>query len=197
MGYQTRESVRGAMSDTVDRSLDHLPPAAARLAALLARPKTVAAACVIVLAGLGWIYLALLVAASEVPAGAGYFAARVCRHLPSGAGDRRRLLLVASMWSAMVLAMMLPSAAPMILTYAEIADTAARKGERIVSPFVLAGGYAAVWLGFARGRRARATRSHARRAGSTAAWRRRARCCPARSSSPPGSTSSPRSSTPA
>ena len=57
--------------------------------------------------------------------------------------------IVASMWSAMTLAMMLPSAAPMILTYAEIADTAARKGERIVSPFTLAAGYTLVWLGFA------------------------------------------------
>ena len=136
------------MSDTVDRSLNHLPPAAARLAALLARPKTMAVACVIVLAGLGWIYLALLVAASEVPAGAGYFSrgfAVICRATPPTGG----LLPVISMWSAMVLAMMLPSAAPMIFTYAEIADTAARKGERIVSPFVLAGGYAAVWLSFA------------------------------------------------
>jgi predicted metal-binding membrane protein len=53
------------------------------------------------------------------------------------------------MWAAMTLVMMLPSAAPMILTYAQIADTAARKGERIVSPFTLAGGYALVWLGFA------------------------------------------------
>jgi hypothetical protein len=44
--------------------------------------------------------------------------------------------------------MMLPSAGPMIFTYAEIADTAARKNERIVSRLVLAGGYAAVWLGF-------------------------------------------------
>jgi len=139
------------MSDTVDRSLDHLPPAAGRLAALLARPKTVAAACVIVLAGLGWIYLALLVAVSEVPAGAGYFPrafAVICQAAPATGGD---LFLVASMWSAMVLAMMLPSAAPMIFTYAEIADTAARKGERIVSPLVLAGGYSAVWLGFAAG----------------------------------------------
>ena len=49
----------------------------------------------------------------------------------------------------MVLAMMLPSAAPMILTYAEIADTAARKGERVVSPLMLAAGYTVVWLGFA------------------------------------------------
>src|SRR5262245_61781925 len=53
------------------------------------------------------------------------------------------------MWCAMTLAMMLPSAAPMIFTYAEIADTAAGKGERIVSPFVLAAGYTAVWFGFA------------------------------------------------
>ena len=57
--------------------------------------------------------------------------------------------IVALMWAAMTLAMMLPSTAPMILTYAEIADTAARKGERIVSPFVLAAGYTLIWLGFA------------------------------------------------
>ena len=42
--------------------------------------------------------------------------------------------------------MMLPTAAPMLLTYAEIAETAARKGERIVSPLMLAAGYCAVWL---------------------------------------------------
>jgi predicted metal-binding membrane protein len=53
------------------------------------------------------------------------------------------------MWGAMTLAMMLPSAAPMILTYAQIADTAARKGESVVSPFVITAGFTAVWLGFA------------------------------------------------
>ena len=53
------------------------------------------------------------------------------------------------MWAAMTLAMMLPTAGPMILTYAEIADTAARKGEPAVSPLVLTAGYVAVWLGFA------------------------------------------------
>ena len=37
----------------------------------------------------------------------------------------------------------------MVLTYAEIADTAARKGEPVVSPLVLTAGYVAVWLGFA------------------------------------------------
>jgi predicted metal-binding membrane protein len=53
------------------------------------------------------------------------------------------------MWMAMTLAMMLPTAGPMILTYAEIADTAARKREPVVSPLVLTAGYVAVWLGFA------------------------------------------------
>ena len=37
----------------------------------------------------------------------------------------------------------------MILTYAEIADTAARKREPVVSPLILTAGYVAVWLGFA------------------------------------------------
>jgi predicted metal-binding membrane protein len=53
------------------------------------------------------------------------------------------------MWGAMTLAMMLPTAGPMILTYAEIAETALRKGEHIVAPHVLIGGYLTVWFGFA------------------------------------------------
>jgi predicted metal-binding membrane protein len=53
------------------------------------------------------------------------------------------------MWSAMALAMMLPTAAPMILTYAQIAETAHAKGETVVSPLVIAAGFLVVWLGFA------------------------------------------------
>jgi predicted metal-binding membrane protein len=82
----------------------------------------------------------------------GYAAGMVqalCRPLPDGTWTAGSIAIVASMWGAMTLAMMLPSAAPMIMTYAGIADTAAHKGERIVSPFVLAAGYTAVWLGFA------------------------------------------------
>src|SRR4029077_21066747 len=57
--------------------------------------------------------------------------------------------LVLAMWIAMTLAMMLPTAAGMIVTYAQIADTAARKGEPAVSPLVLAAGYVGVLLRFA------------------------------------------------
>ena len=52
------------------------------------------------------------------------------------------------MWLMMAVAMMLPTAAPMLRTYAEIADTAARKNEPAVPLVVLAAGYLAVWTGF-------------------------------------------------
>jgi predicted metal-binding membrane protein len=138
------------MTQTAGHNFDHLPFTEAGLGHVFARPKAVAAACVIALAGLGWSYLALLVAYSGEPFGFGGSLIRtLCRPLPEGPWSAGGVTLVASMWSAMTLAMMLPSAAPMILTYAGIADTAARKGERIISPLVLAGGYVGVWLGFA------------------------------------------------
>jgi predicted metal-binding membrane protein len=132
------------MSEAADRDLTHLPPAASRLGAAFARPKALAAICVLALTGLGWLALGLIYS------GMGTYDA-LCQALtvPHGAWGARGIAIVASMWGAMTLAMMLPSASPMILTYAEIADTAARKRERIVSPFVLAAGYTIVWLGFA------------------------------------------------
>ncbi|UCI05738.1 DUF2182 domain-containing protein [Mesorhizobium sp. B1-1-8] len=51
------------------------------------------------------------------------------------------------MWFLMAVAAMLPSAAPMIHTYCEIADTARIKGEPVVHPLVLVAGYLTTWLG--------------------------------------------------
>ncbi len=50
------------------------------------------------------------------------------------------------MWFLMAVATMLPSAAPMIRTYCEIADTARIKGEPVVHPLVLVAGYLGTWL---------------------------------------------------
>ncbi len=139
------------MSETAGHEFNHLPPGAAGLGHVFARPKLVAVLCVVVLAVLGWVYLALLLAGMGGSFG-GYAAGMVqalCRPLPDGTWSAGSFAVVASMWGAMTLAMMLPSAAPMIMTYAGIADTAAHKGERIVSPFVLAAGYTVVWLAFA------------------------------------------------
>ena len=129
--------MHGDMTDAVSRELIHLSPAASRLGAVFARPKAIAILCVVVLAGLGWSMLGLQ-AASWLDA--------LCR--PLTGNDSGNIAVVVVMWSAMTLAMMLPSAAPMILTYAEIADTAACKGEPVVSPFAIAAGYTAVWLSF-------------------------------------------------
>jgi predicted metal-binding membrane protein len=56
---------------------------------------------------------------------------------------------IAALWLAMTLAMMIPSATPMISTYLDIAEAAAAKQMRIASPLWLASGYGAVWIGFA------------------------------------------------
>lgn len=67
---------------------------------------------------------------------------------PGGAGEPglARFAVMVVMWFLMAVAMMLPSAAPMLKTYCEIADTAAKKGEPAVHPTVLVAGYLAVWL---------------------------------------------------
>ena len=57
--------------------------------------------------------------------------------------------LLSSMWVAMAIAMMLPTAVPMISAYMEICQTAAAKSIATVSPLVLIAGYLSVWLVFA------------------------------------------------
>lgn len=138
------------MSQTAGPDFGHLSPAAAGLGHIFARPKVLAAFCVITLAGLGWLYLALMLAGiGGALSGSGDgILSLICGPLPDGSWNASGAVIIASMWGAMTLAMMLPSAAPMIMTYAGIADTAARKNERIVSPFVLAGGYMSVWFMF-------------------------------------------------
>jgi predicted metal-binding membrane protein len=139
------------MTETTDHPLHPL-------AAAFGRPKWIAVGCVIALAALGWLYLALAVAdMGGVPLGPGMAVLdtlpravqAICGPLFGLATPAHGVLLIALMWGAMTLAMMLPTAGPMILTYAEIADTAAKKGERIVSPLVLAAGYLVMWLGYA------------------------------------------------
>ncbi|CUU42237.1 putative metal-binding integral membrane protein [Blastochloris viridis] len=143
---------------------------------MFARPRRLAVAAIVVLAVLGWAYMLIMVAgmaesgeATTLGPGMALFdrllnpatrdelgralLASLCQPgmshfgMPGaavwGLGD---FALVVLMWGAMVFAMMLPTAAPMILTYAEIADTAAAKGQPVVSPLVIAAGYLAVWM---------------------------------------------------
>ena len=142
---------KGTMTETTGNDIHGLPFGSGRLGRILARPRTVAWLSVVLLASLGWAYLAALAGRSNQSADAtgSLLAQALCQALPISELDPWTCALVFSMWVAMTVAMMLPSAAPMILTYAEIAETAMRKGERIISPLVLATGYTVVWLGFA------------------------------------------------
>jgi predicted metal-binding membrane protein len=136
MRYQCR------VSDVVKPGLTRLTAAEARLADALSRPRPIALAGIVGLTALGWLALGLM--AGEPTA---QMWQALCR--PAAGDGWTAALLAAPMWAAMAPAMMLPTAGPMILTYAEIADTAARKGERVVSPLLLIAGYLVVWLGFA------------------------------------------------
>ncbi|TMJ02562.1 MAG: DUF2182 domain-containing protein [Alphaproteobacteria bacterium] len=112
----------------------------------LARPKLLAIACIGVLAAAGWVYLGLMLAGMS---GAGLLEALCRPSFGSSGSSAAQAAVVLAMWCAMALAMMLPTAAPMVLTYAELAETAAREGEPAASPLVLTAGYVSVWLGAA------------------------------------------------
>jgi len=129
-------------------ALTHLSAAETRLSEVLARPKRIAFGCIAVLTGVGWLALALMISGRSLNWDAWQ---ALCQPALAGASGSfwGGFAVALPMWAAMILAMMLPTAGPMILTYAEIADTAARKREPVVSPIILTVGYVAVWLGFA------------------------------------------------
>ncbi len=139
--------------------------------AALRRPKVVVWLAVAIGAGVGWLWLAAMIAGmlattdmGDLGPGMSAFnrlngfseltpemrAALTVLCGPTGEawsfGDG---LAVLAMWVAMVFAMMLPSAAPVLSSYATLAEAKRRAGEATVSPLVLAAGYLAIWIGFA------------------------------------------------
>ncbi|MGE0004759.1 MAG: DUF2182 domain-containing protein [Parvibaculaceae bacterium] len=104
-----------------------------------ARPRLAMALCLAAILSVSG--LTLWMSAGASPAG---WLRILCRPAPDAG-----FASIAALWLAMTLAMMIPGAAPMISTYLDIAEAAAAKGMRIASPFWLACGYGAVWIGFA------------------------------------------------
>ncbi len=101
----------------------------------------------IVLAGLlavivlSWAYL-LAGAGMNMPQEAGAMTAMTPRWTPAYAG------LMVIMWWVMMLAMMLPSAAPAILVFAALNRTQAPHGTPVIPSGVFAAGYGLAWGGF-------------------------------------------------
>jgi len=62
--------------------------------------------------------------------------------------DTRYFALVFLMWCVMMVGMMLPSAAPMILLFAQVAQRSARAEAPIARTYAFAGGYLVTWTAF-------------------------------------------------
>ena len=73
----------------------------------------------------------------------------VAMAMPStGAWSLMDLLLVFAMWAVMMVAMMVPSATPMLLTFATINRSRRAKGKAFVPVWVFLGGYLVLWTAF-------------------------------------------------
>lgn len=152
-----------------------LRPGSGFSAQAFARPGLILWTGVALLVALGWTYLLLMVleASPRTDMGDAGFGMSVFNllsdwsALSAFAGEAWRAIcgpgqavyeagvwtlsdigLVLAMWLAMTLAMMVPTAAPMIATYADIALTARGKDMPVVPPRVLLAGYLAAWIGF-------------------------------------------------
>lgn len=128
-------------------SVSHAHSARPRILRALARPRVIALACIAVLAACGWAYLGLVLGGQQSSS----MWRALCQPIygMAGGASLAGLSFTFAMWCAMVLAMMLPTAAPMVMTYADLTETATAKGESAASPLLLIAGYIAIWLGAA------------------------------------------------
>ena len=103
--------------------------------------------CFALLVATGWGTLFAMAPASAPGSLAYDLLVSLCRVDGSGFGAN---VFAASivMWLAMTFAMMLPSAAPMVSVYMDIAAAARDKKMPVVHPGLLVAGYLAVWFGF-------------------------------------------------
>jgi len=117
------------------------PPPAAPLLDLMLRQRVVIAAALGGLTALCWLYL--FVVAADMSA-MGDMAMPMPME-PKGAVD---LILLLAMWWVMMIGMMLPGAAPMILTFATINRRRRARAQPYAPTALFAAGYLLAWGGF-------------------------------------------------
>ena len=108
----------------------------------LRRQRAVILAALAPIAALAWLYL-FLAAADMTAAMAGMDRTMVIP--PRGSTE---LLLLFAMWWVMMVGMMLPSVAPVILTFATVNRNRAARGEPYVPSALFTAGYLLAWVGF-------------------------------------------------
>jgi predicted metal-binding membrane protein len=106
---------------------------------VLRRDRAVVAAGLLCLAALAWAYVAHM---AEMPA-------RAAMAMPGMDGSRAGLGWLIGMWAVMMVAMMVPSAAPAILLFAGVSRRRRLQAVPAASPAVFTLGYLLVWTAYA------------------------------------------------
>ena len=109
---------------------------------LLRRQRVVILAALAAIAALAWLYLFL--AATDMTA----VMAGMDRTMTMPPRGTTELLLLLAMWWVMMVGMMLPSVAPVILTFATVNRNRRARGEPYVPMALFAAGYLLAWAGF-------------------------------------------------
>jgi predicted metal-binding membrane protein len=117
------------------------------LETLVKRDRAVVLAGLAGVTGLAWAYLFITAAEMGGPMDAGALAAAMQIKPWTGLD----FLLMFLMWAVMMVAMMLPSAAPMILLFAAVCRKQAAQGRTFAPVGVFVAGYLAVWSVFSLG----------------------------------------------
>jgi len=118
---------------------------------ILARDRWIVGACIALIAGLAWIWLWrewAAMSADNAMAGMDMPGMDMSGAMASPSDAGAYLASTFVMWFVMMIAMMLPSAAPMILLYSRVALRARAQGTALAPTAAFAGVYIAVWGGF-------------------------------------------------
>lgn len=116
-------------------------------AAALRRDRWIFGGGIVLVAGVAWFYL-LRDARRMNLTGVCESAGMKMDGADLSAWSIGTLLPLFVMWSVMMVAMMLPSATPMILTFAQVMRSRQRSGRPYVSTIIFVAGYIAVWCVF-------------------------------------------------
>ena len=126
----------------------------AAIECVLRRDRVIVAAALVVLTALAWAYVWWLAADMDM----GGMEMSGFRMIPAGVGlmmpttapwNAMEFAFVFAMWAVMMIAMMTPSASPMILIYARVGRQAAQQGKPLAASAWFAAGYFLAWIGFA------------------------------------------------
>jgi predicted metal-binding membrane protein len=121
---------------------------------VLRRDRVIVATALVVLTALAWVYVWWLAADMDM----GGMDMSGFRMIPAGLGmmmpttapwNAMEFAFVFAMWAVMMIAMMTPSASPMILIYARVGRQAAQQGRPLAASGWFAAGYFLAWIGFA------------------------------------------------